>query len=85
VPIKRALNETMAARRDDGFNACRSEVFEESIGVVSLIRAERLRLQIPEQRQGLQTVAGFAPRQVKSGERPQAFDQGVDFSTQSAP
>jgi len=71
----------MAAWRDDCFNARRCKVFKDCIGVVSLICAERIRLHIPEQRQGLGAVAGLASRQAKSGERPQAFNQRVDFGT----
>ena len=79
TPIKRALNETITAWRDDRFDACRCKVFKDCISVVSLICAERIRFHIPEQLQGLRAVAGFASRQAKSGERPQAFNQRVDF------
>ena len=84
MSIERALNETITARRDDRFDARRGEVIKECISVVSLIRAERIRFHIPKQRQGLRAVTGFASRQAKSGERPQAFNQSVDFGTQSA-
>ena len=84
MSIKRALNETMTARRDDRFDTCRRKVFKDCISVVSLIRAERIRFHIPKQRQGLRAVTGFASRQAKSGERPQTFNQGMDFGTQSA-
>ena len=82
--IKRTLNEAMTAWRDDRFDACCGKVLKDCISVVSLIRAKRIRFHIPKQRQGLRAVTGFASRQAKSGERPQAFNQSVDFGAQSA-
>lgn len=66
-------------------NAGQSEVLENGICVVSLIRTERSRLQIQQQRQGFRAIAGFTSREAESGERPQTFNQGVYLGTQSAP
>jgi len=39
----------MATRRDDGTNTTVCKVLEKGVGVVSLIRAERVRLKITQQ------------------------------------
>ena len=83
--IERSLDEAMTSRRNDGFNAGRREVLENGVRVVSLIRTERIRLQVQQKRQGLRAVAGFTSREAESGERPQTFNQGVDLGTQPAP
>ena len=48
VMIELSLDEAMTSRRNDSFNAGRREVFENGVRVVSLIRTERIRLQVQQ-------------------------------------
>jgi hypothetical protein len=83
--IERSLDEAMASRRDDRLDVVGSEVFEDGIGVVGLVSAERVRMQILQQWQSLWAVAGFTAGEAESCERPETFNQGVNLGTQSAP
>lgn len=74
----------MAARRDDSVDPLIVEVFENGVGVVGLVRTERVRLEFAQQRQRLRAVAGFPAGQAESGERSQPFHQGVNLRAQSA-
>lgn len=44
------------------------EVFEDGVGVVGLVSAERTRLKVAEQRQCLRAVAGLTAGEAKSSE-----------------
>jgi hypothetical protein len=44
VLIKRSLDYAMTSRWDHGFDPDSSEVFEDGVGVVGLVSAERIRL-----------------------------------------
>ena len=74
----------MAARWDDGTDTTVREVFKNGVSVVGLIRAERVRLKIAQQRQRFRAVAGFAARETKSRQRSQSFNQRVNLGAQSA-
>lgn len=39
--VKRPLNQPIAARWDDGLDACRAQILNDGISVVSLVSAER--------------------------------------------
>lgn len=49
VAIKRPLDDTMAAWRDNGIDPLISQVIEYGVGVVCLVRTERVRLQVAQQ------------------------------------
>lgn len=84
VAIESALNDAMAARRDDGFDPLIVKMFENGVGVVRLVRTERVGLQSAEQGQRLWAIPRLTAGQAESGKHSQPFDQGVDFRAQSA-
>jgi len=84
MPIEWTLNEAMTSRRDDRLNVVGSEVFENGVGVVGFVGADRVRMQILKQRQRLWAVAGFTAGQSKSCHGSQSFHQRVNLGTQSA-
>jgi len=66
--IERALNQAMAARRNRGVNAVGGEMLEDGVGIVSLVRAERFRVQALQQRQRLWAVTGLPVSRNRASE-----------------
>ncbi len=84
MPIEWTLNEAMTSRRDDRLNVVGSKRFENGVGIVGFIGADRVSLQILEQWQGLWAVAGFTASQSEAHKKPEPFNQRVNLGTQSA-
>jgi hypothetical protein len=83
--IKTALNNAIAFWRNDRLNFMASQMLDDRVRIVGFIRAQRTGLEITQQGECLWAVTGFAAREMKPGQRPQAFDQRVDLGAQSAP
>lgn len=84
MPVEGALDSAMAARRDHRLDLVGGQMVEDGIGVVSLVGTHRMGLQALQQRQRLGAVASLAAGQSESGQRAQAFDEGVNLGAQSA-
>lgn len=85
VLIETTLDNTIAFGRDDRLNFIRSKMLDDRVCVVGFVRTQRVGQQIAQQGQRLRAVTGFSTGETKAGERPQAFNQGVNLGAQSAP
>lgn len=84
MAVEGALDQAMAARWDHRLDLVGCQMFEDGIGIVSLVGTDRIGLQAPQQGQRLGAVAGLTAGQREAGQRAQAFDEGVNLGAQSA-
>ena len=85
VLIEGTLDDAIAFGRDDRLNIVRVEMRDDHVSIVGFVRAQRVGQQIVQQGQCLRAVTGLAASETEAGERPQAFNQGVNLGAQSAP
>ena len=82
--IQRTLLNTIGATGDDSLNACRFQMLQDRVRIVSFVGSQTGGFQFAQQGQSFGTVSGLSARQMKAGEHTQAVDQSVNLGAQSA-
>ncbi len=84
MSIKWALDEAMTAWRNHRFDFVGGQIVDDGVGIVGLAALSEPGSERLEQRQRLRAIAGLTAGEGKAGQRPEPFDNGVNFGTQSA-
>ena len=85
LPVKGALDFSIAPGWDDELFSCRKQGFDHAlVGIESFIRQQGIGLHLRQERIGSLQVVGLAGRQDKCSGIAQRVHHGVDFGAQSA-
>ena len=82
--VQGTLLKTIGATGDDSLNACRFQMLQDRVCIVSLVGSQTGGFQLAQQEQSFGTVPSLSARQMKAGEHTQAVDQSVNLGAQSA-
>ena len=85
LPVELPWDLSVGFGRNDGELAGRREGGKDPlVGIIRLVREERVRLHAREQRVGSEQIMGLARREVEADRIAQSINQSMDFGAQTA-